>query len=241
MGDRDDDQCEASALELLKLAELDSVDGDVDPIVVAHQAAVALSPRVPSRCRGALDVEGWKARYDGRGTEQSALANLTHELGHLAQLIAGVKVPHCEASTDRVAMALRLSRSTVRRAVREDGLNPQRLIDRWPKALPAWVLLRVAWVLRLSAIVVIDGDRWASAPDGRGMGRPGGWEKEFKRVVRATGEPHVDLLGSRGWPIRSATDEGVLILLGDPDETTAEQCRGENDAPLIFLKAVNHR
>lgn len=240
MDQRGDDQCEASASELLKLGGVDGFDGDLHPLILTHQVELAQSPLVPSRCHGALDVEGWRVRYDGRGGELAAFATLTHELGHLAQLVAGVKTPHCEVTTDRVAMALRLSRETVKKAVREDGLNPQRLIDRWPLVLPAWVLLRVAWVLGLSSIVVLGKDRWASAPDGRGMGRPGDWEKEFLRVVRASKTPHVDLLGSRGWPIRSGAEEGVIIMLGRADEAPDDNSRGENDAPLIFLKAENY-
>lgn len=210
-----DDTCEGAALSLLARIGAERRATPLHPLVLAKALHLILSPAVPSGCRGAVDLDAWRLRYDGRGDPDTVNQRLSHEEGHYAAARYGIRAPHAEGSVDRIAMALWLPREAVRAVLRRVGFDPLELLRAFPGVPPAWVLIRAAWVARRPVIVRIGGQRLAYAPDDQEAppDTAGPWEREVVEIVHRTGHPHRDLLGVEASPVAVTDAVGVLILL----------------------------
>lgn len=208
-----DAECEGAALALLARVSADRRLTPLAPSVLARALNLGLSPTAPSGCRGVLDLNTWRLRYDGRGAPETVSERLAHELGHYAAARAGHAGRHPEASVDRVAMALALPRSAVRAALSRVGFDPERLVIELPGVSAPWAIVRAAWVAGRSVIVRVGSERWAYAPeDLHGTLAESAWERELVLTVLRTGRSHRDLFGSVARPLVVAGRTGVVIL-----------------------------
>lgn len=197
--------------------ELVRVGGEQHPVALpphalAHALGLQLSPRAPRGCRGLLDHAANTIRYDGRGDPTAGGERLAHELGHHALREARVGRPHPEASVDRVAAALWMTRAAVRGALRRVGWDPELLLIELPGPPPPWVWMRAAWISERALVVWLAGVRWAYAPGGRPLPE-GALERELVGIVRRTGHRHRTLLGDEAYPVGPREHRGVVILL----------------------------
>lgn len=207
-----DEECEGFANALLKLVEFDHSDRPIEPDALARALGFRLSPRVMKGCHGMVHDEARIIRFDGRGRRDQAMRTLAHELGHIALLHALIDRPHDEVTVDRIAIALLLTRRTVRKAVREVGLDPIALAQRWPEVFLPWALLRIAWVIGRGAVVRYEGETFRYTPDGQFPRFQGFSESPLVRLVRSHGY-HRDLLGAEGWLVEGPANTNAVVLL----------------------------
>lgn len=207
-----DDECEGIAQGLLIRVGGEQHPVALPPHALAHALGLQLTPRAPRGCRGLLDYAANTIRYDGRGDPTAVGERLAHELGHFALREACAARPHPEASVDRIAAALWMSRAAVRGALRRVGWDPELLLIELPGPPAPWVWMRAAWISERALVVWLGSERWAYAPDGRALPE-GSLERELVCIVRRTGLRHRTLLGDEAFPVGPREHRGVVILL----------------------------
>lgn len=216
---RSDAEVEGAASVLLDAVGLRRARA-IDLVVVTSRAGIDLDPRAEPGCNATFDP-GWTVvRFCLRGSLSTIYRMLAHELGHYALAATGGR-HHSEGDATRAGLALWVPRVALRAAIRDVGVDPMALAQRFPYVPPQLLWLRLAWVIDRAIIVHLGRERLVWEPEGIVVPPEGTWEHEREVIAQAQGA-YRDLLGAEAWPVEDERGRrGTMLVMPPSDDADA--------------------